>query len=104
MFAGLQRCARSERCDTVPFKLALHEHCKLGVLIRIAYEDVRHRPPFFFAAFRRNPVEISYAATVARFWMAVATSLGFAPSAKRALSNKSIETVASAASIFATRD
>lgn len=48
--------------------------------------------------------QINYAATVDRFWIAVATSFGFAPNAKSARSNRSIDTVASAASILATRD
>ena len=45
-----------------------------------------------------------YAATGRRRWIAVATSRGFAPRANSARSNRSIETVGSAASIFATRD
>lgn len=46
----------------------------------------------------------NYAATVDRCCIAVATSFGDAPKAKSALSKRSTDTVASAASIFATRD
>jgi len=47
---------------------------------------------------------VGQAVTARRLWSAVAMSRGFAPRAKSPRSSRSIETVASAASIFATRD